>query len=107
MNQQQELLKEAKKSETREAIKAWKLLVDNPSFQTILRLIERRKGVYSESMPENTLPHIQSERNGGTKGWNLYRKNLSTLCNDERFISEITEIEEAYNEDGYSDHVEE
>lgn len=104
--EQQEKQNEARRIEIAEAVMLWKSLVSHPSYKTILEIIEKKKGVYSESTPESQMPHIQSERNGGTKGWNLFRKHLSTLCNDESFIEQVIQTQKEQAEETYVDHTE-
>lgn len=50
--------------------KYWENLSVDPMFKKVLALASTKMGTYSPSYSESDIPHIQSERNGGTKGWN-------------------------------------
>lgn len=72
--------------------KYWEALSVDPMFKKVLALASTKMGTYSPSYSESEVPHIQSERNGGTKGWNrLVGVLLKTPTRENPFGSEDKE----------------
>jgi hypothetical protein len=54
----------------------WNSISRDERFAAVLYHLRTRMGIYSPDNAESQHPHIQCERNGGTKGWNLLESLL-------------------------------
>lgn len=79
------------KEQIESAFDRWKGFIHSNEFTTILSIIETQRGVYDIATPESQIPHIQSERNGGIKGWDLFKKILISGCDNVKLFESVTE----------------
>lgn len=73
-------------------------MVASEEFSFLLEWAERKRGIYAPSYPESKEAHIQTERNGGMKGWG----KLKYLLNN---APTIMERESSTNNDTRDDEV--
>lgn len=93
------------KEQIESAFEKWRAFIHSNEFSTILSIIETQRGLYKHGTPESPIPHIQSERNGGMKGWDLFKKSLISGCDDTSLFEIVTaEPTEPSFIENYTDH---
>lgn len=66
----------------------WQNLVNDERFKDILTACTARMGKYSPIHPESTEAHIQTERNGGYKGWLALKTALLNVPDNDKEVEQ-------------------
>lgn len=72
----------------------WKAFINDDRFKHVLVILESQRGKYSIGEKESMAAHIQSERNGGLKGWAKCIQAITNTPFKEDILAEEEEISE-------------
>lgn len=93
MNHEQ-IVKEIRSDETNSLLNFWEALVKSEEFKKILVMCKATPA-YRTLLSDTSIPHTQSERNGGLKAW----ANMTSLLFSPPNKQSLVITEDSYKED--------